>query len=125
MLVVIDNYDSFTYNLVQRLGEIGAVLEVYRNDKVTLDEIERRGPSHIIISPGPCTPNEALGLNALMVTEPFSPSTPQLAISNPCWSTRRSAKLIKRSWEMRSVARLLKPTIFLVVGERIMVISFN
>jgi anthranilate synthase/aminodeoxychorismate synthase-like glutamine amidotransferase len=59
MLVVIDNYDSFTYNLVQRLGELGAVMEVYRNDKVTLDEIEGRHPSHIIISPGPCTPNEA------------------------------------------------------------------
>lgn len=59
MLVVIDNYDSFTYNLVQRLGELGAVMEVYRNDKITLQDIERRRPTHIIISPGPCTPNEA------------------------------------------------------------------
>jgi len=59
MLIVIDNYDSFTYNLVQRLGELGAVLEVHRNDKVTLEDIERRKPSHIIISPGPCTPREA------------------------------------------------------------------
>lgn len=59
MVLIIDNYDSFTYNLVQRLGELGAVLEVYRNDKVTLKEIERRKPSHIIISPGPCTPREA------------------------------------------------------------------
>ncbi len=59
MLVVIDNYDSFTYNLVQCLGELGAELEVYRNDKVSLAEIEARRPSHIIISPGPCTPNEA------------------------------------------------------------------
>jgi anthranilate synthase/aminodeoxychorismate synthase-like glutamine amidotransferase len=59
MVVVIDNYDSFTYNLVQRLGELGATLEVYRNDKVTLDEIAARRPSHIIVSPGPCTPNEA------------------------------------------------------------------
>ena len=59
MVLIIDNYDSFTYNLVQRLGELGAVLEVYRNDKVTLQEIERRKPSHIIISPGPCTPKEA------------------------------------------------------------------
>jgi len=59
MLLVIDNYDSFTYNLVQRLGELGATLEVYRNDKVTLEEVEERRPSHIIISPGPCTPNEA------------------------------------------------------------------
>jgi len=59
MVLIIDNYDSFTYNLVQRLGELGAVLEVYRNDKVTLPEIERRKPTHIIISPGPCTPKEA------------------------------------------------------------------
>ena len=61
MVLIIDNYDSFTYNLVQRLGELGAVLEVYRNDKVTLKEIERRKPSHIIISPGPCTPRKAEG----------------------------------------------------------------
>ena len=59
MILLIDNYDSFTYNLVQRLGELGATLEVYRNDKTTVAEIARRGPSHIIISPGPRTPNEA------------------------------------------------------------------
>jgi anthranilate synthase/aminodeoxychorismate synthase-like glutamine amidotransferase len=61
MILLIDNYDSFTYNLVQRLGEIdpSLELEVHRNDQITLDEIERRSPSHIIISPGPCTPDEA------------------------------------------------------------------
>ena len=59
MVLIVDNYDSFTYNLVQRLGELGAVLEVYRNDKTTPDEIAARRPSHIIVSPGPCTPNEA------------------------------------------------------------------
>ena len=59
MILIIDNYDSFTYNLVQRLGELGAKLEVCRNDKVTLKEIEARKPTHIIVSPGPCTPNEA------------------------------------------------------------------
>jgi len=61
MIVVIDNYDSFTYNLVQRLGEIDGNLEieVFRNDRVTCDDIERLHPSHLIISPGPCTPNEA------------------------------------------------------------------
>jgi len=59
MILIIDNYDSFTYNLVQRLGELGAELEVFRNDKVTLKEIESRAPTHIIISPGPCTPMEA------------------------------------------------------------------
>ncbi|MBN2023446.1 MAG: aminodeoxychorismate/anthranilate synthase component II [Pirellulales bacterium] len=61
MILLIDNYDSFTYNLVQRLGEIdpALALEVHRNDKISVDDIERRGPSHVIISPGPCTPNEA------------------------------------------------------------------
>jgi anthranilate synthase/aminodeoxychorismate synthase-like glutamine amidotransferase len=61
MILLIDNYDSFTYNLVQRLGEIDPALdlEVYRNDKITLEEIETRRPTHLIISPGPCTPDDA------------------------------------------------------------------
>jgi anthranilate synthase/aminodeoxychorismate synthase-like glutamine amidotransferase len=61
MILLIDNYDSFTYNLVQRLGEIDPALdlEVYRNDKITLEEIESRRPTHLIISPGPCTPDDA------------------------------------------------------------------
>ena len=59
MIVVIDNYDSFTYNLVQYLGELGAELRVFRNDKVTLEEIERLKPSRIVISPGPGVPQEA------------------------------------------------------------------
>jgi anthranilate synthase component 2 len=59
MLLMIDNYDSFTYNLVQYLGELGADVQVHRNDRITLDEIERLGPEKIVISPGPCTPNEA------------------------------------------------------------------
>lgn len=61
MVLLIDNYDSFTYNLVQRLGEIDPSLdlEVHRNDQITLDEITAKKPSHLIISPGPCTPSEA------------------------------------------------------------------
>ncbi|HOB76262.1 MAG TPA: aminodeoxychorismate/anthranilate synthase component II [Phycisphaerae bacterium] len=61
MIVLIDNYDSFTYNLVQRIGELNRAIEikVYRNDQVTLDQIESNRPTHIIISPGPCTPKEA------------------------------------------------------------------
>lgn len=59
MVLMIDNYDSFTYNLVQYLGELGQEVRVYRNDKITLDEIAALNPSHIILSPGPCTPNEA------------------------------------------------------------------
>lgn len=58
-IVVIDNYDSFTYNLVQYLGILGAHLEVFRNDQIDLAGIERLQPSHLVISPGPCTPNEA------------------------------------------------------------------
>lgn len=59
MLLMIDNYDSFTYNLVQYLGELGADVRVYRNDRISADEIARLKPDHIVISPGPCTPNEA------------------------------------------------------------------
>jgi anthranilate synthase/aminodeoxychorismate synthase-like glutamine amidotransferase len=59
MLLMIDNYDSFTYNLVQYLGELGADVRVYRNDAITIDEIVARQPQEIVISPGPCTPAEA------------------------------------------------------------------
>jgi anthranilate synthase/aminodeoxychorismate synthase-like glutamine amidotransferase len=61
MILLIDNYDSFTYNLVQRLGEIDAALdlEVHRNDQITVDEIARKRPTHLLVSPGPCTPREA------------------------------------------------------------------
>jgi len=59
MLLMIDNYDSFTYNLVQYLGELGADVRVYRNDSISLQEIEDLQPERIVISPGPCTPNEA------------------------------------------------------------------
>jgi anthranilate synthase component 2 len=59
MLLMIDNYDSFTYNLVQYLGELGVEVQVFRNDKITLQEIEALAPEQLVISPGPCTPNEA------------------------------------------------------------------
>ncbi len=59
MLLMIDNYDSFTYNLVQYLGELGADVRVYRNDQISIEEIEQLAPERIVISPGPCTPNEA------------------------------------------------------------------
>jgi anthranilate synthase/aminodeoxychorismate synthase-like glutamine amidotransferase len=59
MLLMIDNYDSFTYNLVQYLGELGADIRVFRNDKITIPEIEKLNPARIVISPGPCTPKEA------------------------------------------------------------------
>ena len=59
MLLMIDNYDSFTYNLVQYFGELGADVHVYRNDQITVEEIERLKPQQLVVSPGPCTPNEA------------------------------------------------------------------
>jgi anthranilate synthase/aminodeoxychorismate synthase-like glutamine amidotransferase len=80
MILLVDNYDSFTYNLVQRLGELdaGADLRVYRNDKITVDEIERLGPSHIIISPGPCTPREG-GISNEVIRR-FAGRTPLLGV---------------------------------------------
>jgi anthranilate synthase component 2 len=80
MILVIDNYDSFTYNLVQRLGEIDPSLdlEVHRNDKITVAEIAARKPSHLIISPGPCTPNEA-GVSVAAVQE-FAGRIPLLGV---------------------------------------------
>ena len=59
MLLMIDNYDSFTYNLVQYFGELGADVQVYRNDQITIEEVEQKAPDHLVISPGPCTPSEA------------------------------------------------------------------
>ena len=59
MLLMIDNYDSFTYNLVQYFGELGQKVNVYRNDEITVNEIENLKPKYVVISPGPCTPNEA------------------------------------------------------------------
>ncbi|MEE8206581.1 MAG: aminodeoxychorismate/anthranilate synthase component II, partial [Nitrospinaceae bacterium] len=59
MILMIDNYDSFTYNLVQYMGELGAELEVYRNDQISIKEIEKLNPRKIVISPGPCTPSKA------------------------------------------------------------------
>ena len=59
MVLMIDNYDSFTYNLVQYLGELGCEVQTFRNDQVTVDEVAALKPSHIVLSPGPCTPNEA------------------------------------------------------------------
>ena len=68
MILMIDNYDSFTYNLVQYLGEIGEEVKVVRNDQIGVDEIKALQPDHIVISPGPCTPNEA-GISLQVIEE--------------------------------------------------------
>ena len=78
MLLMIDNYDSFTYNLVQYLGELGQHVVVYRNDQITLNDIEALAPSHIVISPGPCTPNEA-GISVELV-EAYGGEIPILGV---------------------------------------------
>jgi len=78
MLLMIDNYDSFTYNLVQYLGELGEKVTVYRNDQITLDEIDALAPAHIVISPGPCTPNEA-GISVDLI-EQFGDRIPILGV---------------------------------------------
>lgn len=78
MLVIIDNYDSFTYNLVQYFGELGAEMKIFRNDTVTVDEVLAMSPSHICISPGPCTPNEA-GISMDLIRE-MGPRVPVLGV---------------------------------------------
>lgn len=78
MLLLIDNYDSFTYNLYQYLAELGACIEVRRNDQVTLEQIEQMQPEQIVISPGPCTPHEA-GLSCTIIRR-FGSRTPLLGV---------------------------------------------
>ena len=78
MLLVIDNYDSFTYNLVQYFGELGAEMEIHRNDVITIDDIGKLAPSRICISPGPCSPNEA-GISCAVI-EHFAGRIPILGV---------------------------------------------
>lgn len=78
MLLVIDNYDSFTYNLVQYFGELGAEVEVWRNDMIDCAGVASRAPSHICISPGPCSPNEA-GVSCAVIRE-FAGKIPILGV---------------------------------------------
>jgi anthranilate synthase component II len=78
MILMIDNYDSFTYNLVQYLGELGADVRVYRNDQITVAEIQRLAPTKIVISPGPCTPTEA-GISCDVIRE-FAGRVPLLGV---------------------------------------------
>ncbi|GCE16829.1 hypothetical protein KDK_06290 [Dictyobacter kobayashii] len=78
MLLLLDNYDSFTYNLYQYLAEIGAEIVVRRNDEITLAEVEQLQPTHIVVSPGPCTPSEA-GMSCELIAA-FGPRIPTLGV---------------------------------------------
>jgi len=78
MLLMLDNYDSFTYNLVQYFGELDQDVDVFRNDQISIDEIHRLNPDHIVISPGPCTPNEA-GISMELINE-FKGTVPILGV---------------------------------------------
>ena len=97
MILLIDNYDSFTYNLVQRLGEIdpGVDLKVVRNDQLTVEEIAAAAPSHLIISPGPCTPLEA-GISNDVVAR-FAPTIPLLGVclGHQCIGHALGAKVVR------------------------------
>jgi anthranilate synthase/aminodeoxychorismate synthase-like glutamine amidotransferase len=109
MILLIDNYDSFTYNLVQRLGEIdpGLDLLVLRNDQVTLDDIAARSPSHIIISPGPCTPNEA-GISNEVIRR-FAPTVPLLGVclGHQCIGHTFGAKVVRADRIMHGKTSLI------------------
>ena len=95
MFLVIDNYDSFTYNLVQRLGELGVECLVKRNDEVTPDEVEAIAPTHIIISPGPCTPAES-GVSVDIIRR-FAPHIPILGVclGHQCIATAFGGKIVR------------------------------
>jgi len=83
MVFVLDNYDSFTYNLVQYMGELGAEVVVRRNDELSPAEVEALAPSHIVISPGPCTPQDA-GISIALIRHFAQPSAPRVPILGVC-----------------------------------------
>ena len=103
MILVIDNYDSFTFNLVQYLGELGLKTQIYRNDKISIKEIIQKDLTGIVISPGPCTPKEA-GMQLIrtvrrhgkLVHEPYD--KPKRPPWSPIYSIKK--RFISRSWEI-------------------------
>jgi anthranilate synthase component 2 len=109
MIFVLDNYDSFTYNLVQRLGEIDSGLDIHvaRNDQISLDEIARLAPERIIISPGPCTPQEA-GLSREVILR-FGPRTPLLGVclGHQCIGDVFGGKVVRASRLMHGKTSLI------------------
>ncbi len=109
MIVLIDNYDSFTYNLVQRLGEINPNLNVLvvRNDQISLDEIAAKNPTHLIVSPGPCTPNEA-GISSAAI-ERFATSIPVLGVclGHQCIGQTYGGKIVRADRIMHGKTSLI------------------
>ena len=109
MILLIDNYDSFTYNLVQRLGEIDPTLDlkVVRNDQISIVEIKALAPSHIIISPGPCTPTEA-GISNEVIRH-FAPITPLLGVclGHQCIGHTFGAKVVRADRIMHGKTSLI------------------
>jgi para-aminobenzoate synthetase component 2 len=109
MILLVDNYDSFTYNLVQRLGEIdpGVDLKVVRNDQITVEEIELAAPSHLIISPGPCTPVQA-GISNDVVTR-FAPRIPLLGVclGHQCIGHALGARVVRADRIMHGKTSLI------------------
>ncbi len=93
MVFVLDNYDSFTYNLVQYLGELGAEVEVRRNDELTVEQVEALHPDRILLSPGPCTPHEA-GILVPLIRYMAG----KAPFSGFAWGTRPSARLLAGRW---------------------------
>ena len=93
MVFVLDNYDSFTYNLVQYLGELGAEVEVRRNDELTVEEVEALQPDRILLSPGPCTPSEA-GILVPLIRHMAG----KCRFWASAWAIRRSARPLAAMW---------------------------
>ena len=108
MIIIIDNYDSFTYNLVQQIGAFGERMEVYRNDKVCIEEIEEKMPDHIIISPGPCTPKEAGISNAIIKN--FSGKIPILGVclGHQCIAYTYGADVVRARRLMHGKTSMIK-----------------
>ena len=108
MIIIIDNYDSFTYNLVQQIGAFGEKMEVYRNDKVSIEEIEDKMPDHIIISPGPCTPKEA-GISNDIIKK-FSGKIPILGVclGHQCIAYTYGADVVRARRLMHGKTSMIK-----------------
>ncbi|MCI0484139.1 MAG: aminodeoxychorismate/anthranilate synthase component II [candidate division NC10 bacterium] len=108
MMLLIDNYDSFTYNLAQYLGELGEEVQVVRNDKITVEEVERLRPARIVISPGPCTPTEA-GISCQVISR-FAGRIPILGVclGHQCIGAAFGGKIVRAGRLMHGKTSLIR-----------------